>query len=378
LLGIKAELYKLIEEIRNMIGENEKIIAERKERLKKTMDFQEPDRVPVNTGFPLALWASKKGIPFSHLLSNPYLQFSEQLRSRIYRFRKFDDDYIPTPDEVVINVGVEIVEASVIGCRIHFLEDDHPWLDLSFAPLSSPQAIKDFKVPEEDELINLGIMPKIKEFIDVAHANGLKVTGIADGEGPFELACFAYGTTEFLMLMKDDPGLAKELIRKMTLLRIRQSKIFQRWCDVFNITVGENNIDLISPDQFEKFVFPYDLEIFRNFPDSIPIWHTDACADNILDFVVEYGIKTFQVSDTTNLKLAKSKLARYKITCTGNLPGSLFAFGTPDRVEEAARKCIEEAAGGGGYILSPNDIMRDAKEENLIALINAAKKYGRY
>lgn len=56
-----------------------------------------------------------------------------------------------------------------------------------------------------------------------------------------------------------------------------------------------------------------------------------------------------------------------------------LAKGTPVMVEEESRKCIEDAAEGGGFILSSGDqVPGDTPEENFKALIGAAYKYGSY
>jgi len=354
------------------------LFEERKTRVQKAMNYEEPDRVPVMCGFPMDWWLKKRKIPWSSYLNDPGLQFTENIRLGIYNAVELDaDGELPTGYDVNIDVGVEVVESSVLGCRIKYVEDDYPWLDLTSSPFSSPGEIKKYRVPEEYELEALGVMPKIKRFVDYAHENALRVNGIIDGEGPFELCCFAYGTTNFLLLLKEDPSLAKELLEKMTLLRIRQSAIFKKWFDSYDPMVGENNIDMISPDQFAEFVFPYDSAVYAAFPEDTPHWHTDACADRILDLVAEYRTKSFEVSDTTSLKLAKEKLSPHRTLLTGNLPERLLVTGGDEEIEKAVKKCIETAAAGGGYILSPNGLMRDADRKKLSVMIEAAKKYGR-
>ncbi|MBF8249344.1 MAG: cobalamin B12-binding protein [Bacteroidetes bacterium] len=53
--------------------------------------------------------------------------------------------------------------------------------------------------------------------------------------------------------------------------------------------------------------------------------------------------------------------------------------GSPREVEEEAKACIDAAASGGGFILSTGDQCgRDTPDDNLFALIEAAKMYGRY
>jgi uroporphyrinogen-III decarboxylase len=66
------------------------------------------------------------------------------------------------------------------------------------------------------------------------------------------------------------------------------------------------------------------------------------------------------------------------------LKGNINTFdtlqrGSPAEVETEARRCMEDAAGGGGFILASGDqVPRDTPEENFISMIGAAEKYGRY
>ncbi|MBM4082055.1 MAG: cobalamin-binding protein [Planctomycetes bacterium] len=53
--------------------------------------------------------------------------------------------------------------------------------------------------------------------------------------------------------------------------------------------------------------------------------------------------------------------------------------GTPDVVGREARKCMDDAAAGGGFILSTGDQCgRDTPEENIYRLIETARRHGKY
>lgn len=69
-----------------------------------------------------------------------------------------------------------------------------------------------------------------------------------------------------------------------------------------------------------------------------------------------------------------------KLTLKGNLHTTeVMLRGTPDRVAEAARRAIDDAAAGGRFILSTGDQCgRDTPDANLTTLVEIAKSYGRY
>jgi uroporphyrinogen decarboxylase len=69
-----------------------------------------------------------------------------------------------------------------------------------------------------------------------------------------------------------------------------------------------------------------------------------------------------------------------KIVLKGNLHTTdVMLRGTPDDVVRASRKAIDDAAEGGRFILSTGDQCgRDTPDENLRAMVETARTYGRY
>ena len=69
-----------------------------------------------------------------------------------------------------------------------------------------------------------------------------------------------------------------------------------------------------------------------------------------------------------------------RIALMGNLHTTeVMLLGTPRDVERAARDCITAAARNGGFVLSTGDQCgRDTPDENIFALVRAAREHGRY
>jgi uroporphyrinogen decarboxylase len=69
-----------------------------------------------------------------------------------------------------------------------------------------------------------------------------------------------------------------------------------------------------------------------------------------------------------------------KLSLMGNLHTTeVMLRGTPSVVERAARKAIDDAAEGGGFILSTGDQCgRDTPDDNIFTLIEVARTYGKY
>lgn len=69
-----------------------------------------------------------------------------------------------------------------------------------------------------------------------------------------------------------------------------------------------------------------------------------------------------------------------RLSLMGNLHTTdVMLRGTPQVVERAAKKAIDDAAEGGGFILSTGDQCgRDTPDENIFTMIEVARNYGKY
>jgi len=65
-------------------------------------------------------------------------------------------------------------------------------------------------------------------------------------------------------------------------------------------------------------------------------------------------------------------------TFGGNVPGSMMKAGKPEEITEYVKKLIDDVAGDGGYILANGAVLDDSTPENVHALIDTGKKFGKY
>ncbi|HJX13715.1 MAG TPA: uroporphyrinogen decarboxylase family protein [Dehalococcoidales bacterium] len=81
--------------------------------------------------------------------------------------------------------------------------------------------------------------------------------------------------------------------------------------------------------------------------------------------------------DQTDMAEAKTALGG-NVCISGNVPTSLLITGTAAEVKEYCRRLIEVCAPGGGFILTGGASIDSGKAENLHAMMEAAREYGRY
>ena len=111
------------------------------------------------------------------------------------------------------------------------------------------------------------------------------------------------------------------------------------------------------------------------------IKHTDGNLWPILNDLVEVGFDGIHPiqPQCMDIKEVKEQL-RGKACVLGNIDCTyLLPFGSEEEVVATVRDTICKAAPGGGYILSSsNSVHPGCKGENVVAMFQAARKYGSY
>ena len=136
----------------------------------------------------------------------------------------------------------------------------------------------------------------------------------------------------------------------------------------------------MSKPQFEKFYWPglkkaiikavdlgYDVAPFFE-----GVW------DDRLEYLLELpkGRVIFW-AERTDLVKAKKVLGDH-MCIQGGVPPTLLQAATPSEVEEHVKKLIKTVGKGGGLIVGPGSAMDYARPENVRAMVETVKKYGRY
>jgi hypothetical protein len=138
----------------------------------------------------------------------------------------------------------------------------------------------------------------------------------------------------------------------------------------------------MSIAQFEKFYWPY---LKKALLAAIGLGYVAApFCEGVWNDRLEYWLelpkgKTLCFFDQVDMSKAKEVLGGH-VCIQGNVPASLLTVGSPQDVEEYCRKLIQVCGKDGGFILSASTINPPdaARPANVRAMIDAARKYGRY
>jgi uroporphyrinogen-III decarboxylase len=110
------------------------------------------------------------------------------------------------------------------------------------------------------------------------------------------------------------------------------------------------------------------------------ILHNHICGNTIpiINDFIATGAQVLEIDHKTDLRKAK-EAGRGKTCYLGTINTSVLATGAPQEVEDACREAIAIMAPDSGFILGPGCALgTETPAENIHALVEAAKKYGRY
>lgn len=136
----------------------------------------------------------------------------------------------------------------------------------------------------------------------------------------------------------------------------------------------------MSLKQFEIFYWPYLLKVINALVEKgyTPDLFFEGDYNSRLEYLAQMPKgKVIARFDQIDMARAKEILGG-KICIAGNMPVSLLQVGTIDDVKKKCRELIDTVGKDGGYILSPASALDEVNPENLKAMIEFTKEYGKY
>ena len=149
--------------------------------------------------------------------------------------------------------------------------------------------------------------------------------------------------------------------------------------------LGTQRGPIVSLELFRRHIRPriqkfVDLAASYGIPTMI---HSCGSSSWAFDDFIQMGIKVIDTLQPEATDMSPSFLKeRYgrKLSFHGCIStAGVLAYGTPDEVTRNVRETLEIMKPGGGYLLAPTHSIQDnTPVENVIAMFEAAKKYGSY
>jgi uroporphyrinogen decarboxylase len=141
---------------------------------------------------------------------------------------------------------------------------------------------------------------------------------------------------------------------------------------------------LMSPASFEHFILPRLARMIDMIHEegALCIKHTDGNIYSLLEMIVSAGPDGLNpIEPVAGMELKRTKeLVGDRLCLVGNIDcAHLLPHGNEAEVADAVRQAIDDAAVGGGFIVSSsNSIHSSCNPYNLVAMVEAVRRYGAY
>jgi len=263
-------------------------------------------------------------------------------------------------------------EPSAFGAVPVWEEDEFPFAKKTVRSLPDIERI-DKPNPRKDGLLPF-VIRRLQHLEPEIRQTGHQIR-FAVARGPFNIASFIMGATEFMTALKTDPELMHHLLR-MTTDFLVDWIAYQRECfpSIDGILILDDIVGFVSRRDFETFGAAPLARIF-SADVTVKLFHNDAPCKACAPVLPEIGVNflNFGIQHT----LAEMKAwTNNKITLLGNIPPrDVLASGTPADVAKAVREMLGSLHDHSRLIVSCGGGMPPGvPTENLQALISAAEE----
>jgi uroporphyrinogen decarboxylase len=213
---------------------------------------------------------------------------------------------------------------------------------------------------------------------------------VCSGGSVFQHPTFLRGLDGLLIDMAVNPAMANYVFDRFTdFYEEFFRRIFEQAGDLIEIfaladDVGTQNTLLISPHMFERFVAPrlkrmadlahaYDLKL---------LFHSDGNIRALIPRLIELGVDILdpiqpEARDMDPVAI-KHEFGEQLCLRGGVSAQQILAHGAVEEVQAETRRILTHLAPGGGYILSPGHpvLQDDAPTANILAMYDTAFQYG--
>jgi len=341
------------------------------DRTNTTLVFGRPDRLPVDLhNFQPA--AAALGVPLQEVFRDGDLLAESQIRA----WRQFGHDVI------MLESGTSS-SAEACGVEVVYRDDAAP---VATRPvLTSLEDVE--KLRPLDPWTTFPWSEILKATRIVAREIGDRAYIIGRGDqGPFSLALMLRGYEAFMLdiALNEKPHLIERLLDycRETATRFAMAQI-EAGAHATSIGESPSGPDVVSPRHYRRWAFPHQVRMIGAFRAQGKVIAHHICGNvaSILDDFVATGAQITEIDHKTDLAKARDA-ARGKTTILGPIDTNLLAFGTPDAVDAACREAIDTMRGNApfhtGFILGPGCALApETPDDNIHALVEAARKYGR-
>ena len=333
------------------------------DRLSTVLKLGVPDRVPV-VFISSTHGARELGVSFPEYFSRPENVAEGQLR---FAQRVGHDN---------VNASYYTVrEAEAFGAEVIYREDGLPILGAPI--LRSASDIDALEGP--DPLLSRPLRPVLDSARLLAERARGRWFVMGQAVGPFSLPTLLMGEAAWMeLLLFGSAERRRRLIRVTSSFCVAWAKaLLAAGCDAVALNEPMASPTMLTREQAIRLVFPTMRGVVRAIGGPVILWMIGA-AGSVADLVPDLGVRAVSSDPTDDLGDVKRTLGG-RIALLGGLNDLAMLTWSPAEAESAARRALEVAAPGGGFILShQNEIPAPVEDDLLATVVETARKRGRY
>ncbi|MDR2605676.1 MAG: hypothetical protein LBC38_00140 [Oscillospiraceae bacterium] len=164
-----------------------------------------------------------------------------------------------------------------------------------------------------------------------------------------------------------------------TIEMIKMSKGIDEGKHVF-MALHKGMDGFLNPEHYRKYYWKHLQAIIEAIIDSghVPYIYTEGKYNSRLDCLAEVPTgKVYYHFEDVDMELAKSKLG--KVACiAGGFNAARLDWGTPEQIRDEVKQLLDVCAPGGGFIFETGCGIGNAKRENVVAMFETVREYGKY
>lgn len=195
------------------------------------------------------------------------------------------------------------------------------------------------------------------------------------------------GMNRFAYMIRKHFSLVKELAKALgRITRELQNCFFEKGIDMAFICDdwALKGSTIYNPKNWNEIVTPVYKELVKNAHkhDAKLLIHSDGDVSETIPYLIDSGvdgIDPLEYESGMRLKTLKEEFGA-NICLIGNISATyVLTYGSKETTIEVTKQALQDAAKGGGFILGAgSDILGTCKYENVKAMIDTVKKYGKY
>ncbi|MFH0796164.1 MAG: uroporphyrinogen decarboxylase family protein [Candidatus Omnitrophota bacterium] len=243
--------------------------------------------------------------------------------------------------------------------------------------LKTDEDIDSIPVVPAEKIIKGGKLDSVKAIIEEAKDDYFVISH--PGLFTFEHLTFVRGKIQAMMDIMDNPKFCHKALEKALQVAI-QNGLALVSIGIDALLIADTFGGIISPKQFQEFCFPY----FKRFVEAMKgqgvLIYMHICGNSrrLFEAIADTGVNCIEPLDPlggVEVSDAKDRVG-HRVALMGGVNTVKLARGSLPEVVADCRRCLNQGAVGGGYILAAGDMLpTETVPEKVKAMVEMAHEH---